>query len=108
MLNHFSKRTSLLLVVIICSLNAWSQSVDVSGKVTDKRSNAIEAATVSLLNTNFITVTDAQGNFIFHHVAKGNYSVQVKAIGYAVMSKDVQVNDAQQNIALQRKSYSKK
>src|SRR5438046_952265 len=71
-----------LLLVIACPAYG-EEGVTISGKIMSERSEAIRDANVYLLNTNFVTLTDKQGNFIISDVPAGEYIISVSAIGYA-------------------------
>ncbi len=59
------------------------QNISIKGKVTDDKSNPVEYATVHLLNTNFVSLTDAKGVFSIVNINEGTYTIEVSSIGYA-------------------------
>lgn len=103
-MNDFFKKI-LPAVFVIISIQAFSQNVQLSGKIKNAKNEPIAGASVYLLNTAFITVANADGAFTFNNMKRGNYTVEVKAIGYATISKDIAVNTAQ-DISLQMEESS--
>ncbi len=79
------KYFSFLLLVIACSAHG-EEGVTISGKIINERSEGISDAYVYLLNTNFVALSDEQGNFIINNVPTGEYTISVTAIGYASVS----------------------
>src|ERR1051325_8158253 len=69
------------------------QSVRLSGKITDIQSKAIAGATVHLLNSNKLVMTDEQGQFNFTNLKAGKYQLEITAIGYATGKRDVLVKE---------------
>ncbi|MBQ5878687.1 MAG: TonB-dependent receptor, partial [Alistipes sp.] len=60
------------------------------GDVVDARSKEhIPYATVVLLGTTIGTTTDATGHFLIKNLPLGDYTVEVRAIGYTVQRQDV-------------------
>ena len=57
--------------------------VDVPGKVTDKNTNPVAGAIVSMLNNGSVT-TGADGTFMFHGVAPGKALITVEASNHTV------------------------
>ncbi|MEP6844358.1 MAG: TonB-dependent receptor [Panacibacter sp.] len=85
------RRFLQVFLFVLCAQIALAQAV-ISGKVKDTKSIAIEGAVVHVLNSNYTTITDAQGNFVIISVGKGGYTIMVEAIGYASKSETVNVN----------------
>ena len=79
--------TLLLLLAIYCSASA--QSVNFTGTVTNIKTEPIEGATVSLLNTNYSTVTTGKGVFAFKNVPAGQYILRVSSVAYASVNKNI-------------------
>lgn len=70
----------------------------IGGQVTDSSGNAVEGATVTLVDADGNTVkeasTDAEGAYSFSGVKSADYTVEVSAADYADTSKDVTVDGA--------------
>src|SRR5258706_640214 len=81
----------LVLFVSICSFVEAQQSGIYSGKVSNARSLPVPGATLYLLNTNKGAVSDEQGKFAFQNLAPGKYLLQVSAIGYVTIYRDIAV-----------------
>jgi iron complex outermembrane receptor protein len=77
------------LFTILCFSAQSQQTSKFSGKIIDARSLPISGSTVYLLNTNQGTASDEQGNFSFKNILPGKYTVQVSAVGYATIQKDI-------------------
>ena len=54
-----------------------------SGTITGAQSKPVQGATASLLNTNYVTVSDKYGMFSFHKVPAGTYTLHISNIAYA-------------------------
>src|SRR6188474_2203816 len=77
------------LLLLLCSIIVMGQTIDYSGKLTDKQSHAIASASVRLLNTNMATISDNEGVFHFNHLASGKYIMEISAIGYATINREI-------------------
>lgn len=90
----------LLLLTIFCS--AFAQSpLNFSGKVTDTKAEPIQGATVSLLNTNYTTVTDRQGAFSFKNVPAGKYVLHISNVAYAAVNQNITISAQAQSTSIQ-------
>ncbi|MBG9375667.1 TonB-dependent receptor [Panacibacter sp. DH6] len=74
--------------------NVVSAQAAVSGKIADAKGNAIQGATVHVLNSNVIAITDAQGNFSISNIARGSYTIAVEAVGYAAKTVLINANQS--------------
>ncbi len=79
----------LLAFLFICSIQIQAQSI--KGKITAPNGNAIEAATISILNTDKTTIADKEGNFNFANINAGTYQLSISSIGFATQLKDAKV-----------------
>jgi len=87
-------RNSILLAALLITLSysaRGQQTAALTGKITNTRSAAVPGCTVYLLNTNQGTISDEQGRFSFASLRNGDYILQISAIGYATVYKDVAV-----------------
>ena len=90
-------RITIVFIVLFVALNSSAQKRAtglLSGKITTSRSVPVPRSTVYLLNTNEGAIADEQGNFSFKNLPAGKYILQVSAIGYATLYKDITVGDA--------------
>ena len=87
---------AILLVCLLAKtiLVLSQQSARLSGKITDTKSKAIAGATVHLLNSNKLVMTDEQGQFNFTNLKAGKYQLEITAIGYATGNRDVLVKES--------------
>ncbi|GAC1420213.1 MAG: TonB-dependent receptor [Flavisolibacter sp.] len=69
------------------------QAQVISGKITDKYARPLNFATVHLLNSNLATTSNHEGQFNIYNVIPGNYVIEVSAIGYATIAKEIVIND---------------
>ncbi|MEO5569289.1 MAG: TonB-dependent receptor [Bacteroidia bacterium] len=77
-------------MLLLCSFTAWSQNTAIlSGKITDSKSSGINKASVYLLNTNLGATANDQGDFSIDNIAPGNYTVQILALNFAAVTKNI-------------------
>ncbi len=97
------KKISLVCLSMIFITTVKAQTfTTIRGTVTDAKGNAIPAASVHVLNTNFITTANNKGTYTLNNVPGGKYSVEVSAVGYASLNKmaDVSGTNAEVNFQL--------
>jgi len=82
---------ALLLLVNICKVNG--QAV-ITGAVTDIQSNPVSHVSVHLLNTRAATITNASGRFTIGNLQPGKYTIELSAIGYAAIAKEIYVSQS--------------
>lgn len=82
------------LIVCCFLVNSANAQFKVSGKVSDK-DLPLPGSTVQLLNTKYITVTDAEGNFEFI-LPNGSYTLKVTHVGYKVEIKNFSILDKEE------------
>src|SRR5215203_7028899 len=81
--------------LVLISFSSWAQqSGKLSGKITDATSSPVNKASVYILNTNHGATTDANGGFEILNILPGNYTVQVSAIGYATVNRNVAISNS--------------
>ena len=80
----------IALTVLVFSVSA--QQAVLSGKITNGKSVPVSGATVYLLNSNQGITSDNQGNYQFKNLAPGKYEVIVSSIGYASLSREIDVH----------------
>ena len=89
-------RKSLFFVLFFQVLIATAQSqpqsvINLNGKVTDQSLKPISRATVHLLNTAIISVTNDSGFYTIPSLQTGRYTIEVSAIGYASVAELINV-----------------
>lgn len=88
------------MLAIYCSAIAQNTS-NFSGTVTNSTAQPIAGATVSLLNTNYLTGTNNLGVFTFKNVPAGNYIIRVSSLAYAAVNQNITLSgDRTTNIKL--------
>jgi iron complex outermembrane receptor protein len=88
-----------LMLAIFCSASAQSLS-NFSGSVTNAKSEPIQGATVSLLNTNYSTETNAKGVFNFTKVPAGKYVLHVSSVAFAAANQTIIISGQAQSISI--------
>jgi len=67
---------------------------DISGKITDKATGApVAGATISIPDLKIVTSTDANGVYTLRQLPIGEYLMQVTAIGYASVTKVIDLGN---------------
>ena len=72
---------------LITTTNFFGQG-SLNGKVLS-RNIAVANANIAIVNTNFKAQTDSIGNFKFENIPFGNYKINVSAIGYVTVHKNI-------------------
>lgn len=88
-----SRIYSSLLFLLGCMAANGQPAVTLSGRIMYDSSHGIAGASVSILNTHIGTYTDMHGRFELTNIPAGSYILQVSAIGFAIVSKEVQEKD---------------
>lgn len=83
-----------LLFAFIISITGIAAQSQLSGKITNAKSLPISGATIYLLNTNQGITADENGQYKFVNLLPGKYELQVSAIGYATLIKNIVVENA--------------
>ncbi|MGZ3871264.1 MAG: TonB-dependent receptor [Mucilaginibacter sp.] len=95
------KKLPALLLLLTFYFSAYSQNTaTLSGIVTNTQSQPVSGAVVSILNTNYSTITDAKGGFSIHPVAAGNYMLHISHTAYAAMDKTIAISGQDQSIMI--------
>ena len=91
---------SFLLTAFLSS--AAMAQYTVEGTVTDRTSDSpLPGATVMLIDTDFGTATNADGQFEFTNVPEGTYTVRVTYVGYVQLNQSIDVDqDLNLNLSL--------
>jgi len=86
---------------------ATSRFNDISGKITDKATGAaIAGATISIPDLKIATSTNANGIYVLRQLPAGEYLMQVTAIGYASVTKVVDLaNTVSVDVKLSASNY---
>lgn len=94
---------SVFFIFFICfGISVPAQNtIAISGKITNEKSEPVTDASVHLLNTNIAVFTDAQGNYNIGNIHTGKYIISFSAVGYARQNKDVEITASANNINVQ-------
>ena len=79
---------TLLGIFIAITTNAQS----ITGVLQNEKGNPIDGASISILNTSFQTISNQKGYFSFNALKNGNYTLSIKSLGYADVSKEININ----------------
>ena len=86
------KRVCGLCGAMLIYFSGFSQQlITIQGNIKDERSNPVRYASVYLLNSNYFAVSDTSGGFTIKNIHEGNYTLIVSGVGYATISKDLQI-----------------
>ena len=80
-------RQTFIFLFLLLSLSSFSQTKNISGKVTDDKGVAIEGASVSIKGTSTGTLTDHEG--VFNINATANNIIEFSYVGFLLQSKKV-------------------
>jgi len=104
-----SWRATLAAMLALCLLPvfAWGQTTAgrITGKVTDEKGLAIEAATV-VLNNSLSALTDKEGHFTMAGVKAGQYQYLVSCIGYEEQRGSIKASSATTTLNIRLKQSS--
>ena len=78
------KNTLVLIAVIFLNTLLFAQSSNIRGIVLDTK-GGIPGALVKFQNSNIKTLTDINGEFSFNDILKGDYTLEIEALGYEVL-----------------------
>jgi len=84
------KNIIIPLLGIFIAINTNAQSI--TGVVQNEKGNPIDGATIGILNTGFQTISNQKGYFSFDALKNGRYTLSIKSLGYAEISKEIYIN----------------
>ena len=85
---------NLLLIVYSTKANTIPGSGYITGKITDKTTGLpISGVTITIPDLKIATSTDANGTYSLKQLPKGEYLIQITAIGYASVTKVVDLGN---------------
>jgi len=88
----------ITIIITFYSLQFYSQSYEISGRVTDMEFNPIPGVNIIVLNTSYGDATDDKGNYHLKNISPGNYELEFSAIGFA--KKKIKTNITNKSIKL--------
>jgi len=83
-----NKIITLLGIFIAITTNAQS----ITGIIQNEKGNPIDGATIGILNTSLQTISNQKGYFSFNELKTGKYTLYIKSLGYAEISKEININ----------------
>jgi hypothetical protein len=86
----------LILLLFVCQLGR-AYAGNIKGIITDEKNEAIPFASVFVAGTTMGTTSNESG-FYMLLLKPGKYTISVKSIGYTVVSKEIVVDDEEQQI----------
>src|SRR3569833_330701 len=99
------KFTLPFILLTILSFGAFSQTVTISGKITDEQSEPVPFASVYIKNTTKGTSANSEGEYTLQ-LKPGTYDIQYKAVGYRQQSRTVNLDkNTSADIVLQVEAY---
>jgi iron complex outermembrane receptor protein len=84
------KNITITLLGIFIAINTNAQSI--TGVVQNEKGNPINGATISILNNSMQTISNQKGYFSFDELKNGKYTLSIKSLGYAEISKEININ----------------
>ncbi len=95
------RRLAIYLVALTSAILSWGQ-YSIIGEVKDD-GNAIPGATVRLLDTDFATVSDSDGQFSIDDIPKGDYQLEVRFVGFKPHIEKLTLDKSIQNLQISLK-----
>ena len=85
-----------LIIVFLLSQIVWSQTSQISGKITDKATNqSLIGTNVFLVGTSLGASSDMDGNYLIPNVIAGSYTMKVSYIGYKTITLKIELKKGQ-------------
>jgi len=91
MKNNFGAGFLYAMLTLLCVADVKAQT-GISGTVTDTQQQPVSHASVHLLNTQTYAITNTAGVFAIEGLQPGRYTIELSAIGYATLAKDIELN----------------
>lgn len=103
---HFMKTILTIIVCLIFTKIAISQTNSISGSIKDISNELVPGATVRLLSAADSTlvkgeITNGNGKFLFNNIAENNYVIAISSMGYKLYKSVIlKIDGSQKNIIL--------
>ena len=85
----FFKNNIITLLGLLIAITTNAQSI--TGVLQNEKGSPIDAATISILNTSYQTISNQKGFFAFNELKNGKYTLSIKSLGYADVSKEINI-----------------
>ena len=100
------KNIPLFFMLTICGSAYGQNYTDISGVITNTKSQPVSGATITLLNTNFNAASDSLGEFQISHVPRGSYAMHISSGGYAERNQFIILKDKVMSFNIELKAVS--
>jgi len=99
--SFYMKTPSILFLLLILCCSAFAQSGSkLSGTIKNTNSAPVQGASVSLLNTNYISTSDKEGKFTFSNVPAGKYNLHISSIAFASVTRELVMTNHDQSLTI--------
>src|SRR5690606_17103850 len=88
-------RLILLYLISLPVFKSYSQTAEMSGKVTSE-GKVLEFANVSILHTRLGASADSAGFYRIHGITAVNYQIRASAVGFKPVEKNVRISENQE------------
>ncbi|MCU0446309.1 MAG: SusC/RagA family TonB-linked outer membrane protein [Microscillaceae bacterium] len=92
-------RVAWLIALMLWAQTTWAQTAyTISGKATEQGSGApVPGALVTIVNTNFATITDADGNYqLKATLSPSEYQISIRVVGYTTITQTILLGNPDQ------------
>lgn len=86
------KSNVIFYLFLLVNLPIFGQ-VSLSGTIKDSQNIPLENATITLEPSNISTISDTEGQFTIHNIAKGNYTISVRFLGFKPQKQTIEISD---------------
>ena len=89
------------LLFLLIYYPVYSQTTTTfSGLVTDQHAAPLSGVAISILNTNYNSITDKAGKFTIKNIPAGKYILHAANIGYAAVNENIEIKNTDQVISI--------
>ena len=81
--------TLIVILTFLCGFVFAQSPVKIEGTVFSNQGKPLQGANVIVIGTGMGTTTDASGHFFIENLFSGEYTVQVRYVGYEPQAKDI-------------------
>src|ERR1700712_490164 len=81
----------IFCVCLICLTSYHIQAQEIKGKIKDAVAMPLRSATIHFLNTGITVISDKEGNFTINKILPGKYVIEISAIGYATLAREIEI-----------------
>ena len=89
------------LILLLVSFGAFSQNLNITGKITDsKNGEPLAYASIFLSNSSYGTQSDENGNYKLVNIKVGQYELIVRYLGYETYRQILKPNEKSQQLSI--------